>query len=143
MEDNYTKPLYSLETSMAFDTRDWSQVKRDAWLYGIICGWENENPLVGEKEDDALIEICEKHGLDRKRLKSLRNKFKKLFIIESNGSGVLWRPYILGDSSSYPKQPKKYLVKRKDGKIHFEMYNGTGWAYNNNSITDWCELNHS
>lgn len=29
----------------------------------------------------------------------------------------------------------KYLVVRKDGKIHFEVYNGTGWAYNNNSIT--------
>lgn len=29
----------------------------------------------------------------------------------------------------------KYLVVRKDGKIHFEVYNGTGWAYNENSIT--------
>lgn len=29
----------------------------------------------------------------------------------------------------------KYLVVRKDGKIHFEVYNGTGWAYNDNSIT--------
>ena len=29
----------------------------------------------------------------------------------------------------------KYIVVRKDGKIHFEIYNGTGWAYNNNSIT--------
>lgn len=29
----------------------------------------------------------------------------------------------------------KYLVIRKDGKVHFEVYNGTGWAYNENSIT--------
>lgn len=29
----------------------------------------------------------------------------------------------------------KYLVVRKDGKVHFEIYNGTGWAYNENSIT--------
>ena len=29
----------------------------------------------------------------------------------------------------------KYLVVRKDGKIHFEVFNGTGWAYNENSIT--------
>ena len=28
----------------------------------------------------------------------------------------------------------KYLVVRKDGKIHLEMYNGTGFAYNDNSI---------
>ena len=28
----------------------------------------------------------------------------------------------------------KYLVVRKDGKTHLETFNGTGWAYNNNSI---------
>ena len=29
----------------------------------------------------------------------------------------------------------KYLAVRKDGKIHFEVFNGIGWAYNENSIT--------
>lgn len=29
----------------------------------------------------------------------------------------------------------KYLVVRKDGKIHFEVYNGSGWAYNGINIT--------
>lgn len=29
----------------------------------------------------------------------------------------------------------RYLVARKDGKIHFEIFNGTGWAYNNDTIT--------
>jgi len=28
----------------------------------------------------------------------------------------------------------RYLVMRKDGKMHLETFNGTGWAYNNNSI---------
>lgn len=28
----------------------------------------------------------------------------------------------------------RYLVVRKDGKRHLETFNGTGWAYNNNSI---------
>lgn len=27
-----------------------------------------------------------------------------------------------------------YLVVRKDGKKHLETFNGTGWAYNNDSI---------
>lgn len=31
----------------------------------------------------------------------------------------------------------RYIVVRKDGKVHFEMYNGTGFAYNNNSITHY------
>ncbi len=28
----------------------------------------------------------------------------------------------------------RYLIVRKDGKIHLEQFNGTGFAYNNNSI---------
>lgn len=28
----------------------------------------------------------------------------------------------------------RYLVVRKDGKKHLEVFNNTGWAYNNNSI---------
>lgn len=28
----------------------------------------------------------------------------------------------------------KYLVVRKDGKKHFETFNGTGWAYNHKVI---------
>jgi hypothetical protein len=28
----------------------------------------------------------------------------------------------------------RYLVVRKDGKTHLETFNGTGWAYNHNSI---------
>ena len=32
-----------------------------------------------------------------------------------------------------------YLVVRKDGKTHLETFNGTGFAYNNNSI-NWFYL---
>ncbi len=38
---------------------------------------------------------------------------------------------VLGQKLEYGK----YLVIRKDGKIHFEVYNGTGWAYNEKVIT--------
>jgi hypothetical protein len=38
-----------------------------------------------------------------------------------------------------PEQKKsieygRYLVVRKDGNMHTETFNGTGWAYNNNAI---------
>ena len=28
----------------------------------------------------------------------------------------------------------RYIVVRKDGKVHLEKFNGSSWAYNNNSI---------
>lgn len=43
-----------------------------------------------------------------------------------------WIEYNLYNSR--PPKPDKYLVQRKDGKIHFETWNGSGWAYNENSI---------
>jgi len=35
---------------------------------------------------------------------------------------------------SRPPKPDRYLVQRKDGKVHFETWNGSGWAYNEKSI---------
>jgi len=84
MSKETTKPLESLERALAFDSRDWSQNKRDAWIYGIICGWENEDSLPGEKEDDAVDEICEKHGFDKVRLKELRKNYLKIKSLETD-----------------------------------------------------------
>ena len=39
-----------------------------------------------------------------------------------------------------PKKYGKYFVHRKDGKMHYEVWNGTGWAYNNKTITHWTIL---
>ena len=78
MSKDTIKPLESLERTLAFDPRDWGQNKRDAWIYGIVCGWENDDPLEGETEDDAIDEICDKHGFDKKRLKQLRRNYLKL-----------------------------------------------------------------
>lgn len=39
-----------------------------------------------------------------------------------------------------PSVVGQYLVCRKDGKVHFENWNGTGFAYNDNSIMWWQEV---
>mgnify|MGYP000185706666 FL=1 len=39
-----------------------------------------------------------------------------------------------------PTKYGKYLITRKDGKIHWETWNGSGWAYNGNVITYWMEV---
>jgi hypothetical protein len=32
------------------------------------------------------------------------------------------------------------LICRKDGKIHWETWNGCGWAYNHNEIRFWANI---
>jgi len=49
-----------------------------------------------------------------------------------------WIDYDQQDVKTYPPEYGKYLVVRKDGKIHWETWNMSGWAYNNNSIAKYA-----
>jgi hypothetical protein len=51
----------SLKTSIATDPRDWSRDDCDAWLYGVIVGW-----------DGALPEVAAGHGWSSETLERLR-----------------------------------------------------------------------
>ncbi len=48
-----------------------------------------------------------------------------------------WIKYDFNIIESRPKETIKYVVQRKDGKIHMEKWNGSGWAYNGNVITHY------
>ena len=63
-------PFESLYDCIVFDSRDWSIDRKDAWIYGIVVGWNEK----------SLNELSEKHGWDEKtctRLKILRAGFKQ------------------------------------------------------------------
>lgn len=51
--------LNSLGRCMAFDPRDWALDRRDAWLWGVIVGWDPDEE--GET-DGAMTEVAAKHG---------------------------------------------------------------------------------
>jgi len=45
------------------------------------------------------------------------------------------------DVDNRPKEYGRYEVYRKGcDKQHYETWNNTGWAYNNNDITHWREI---
>lgn len=70
MQDKYN-PLESIATAIAFSPRDWSSHHRDAWIYGIVCGWDKE----------ALEKLKNKHDWRDEtiaRLKFLHDKYKIL-----------------------------------------------------------------
>lgn len=51
-----------------------------------------------------------------------------------------WVAYKFSIVSSRPKNYGKYLVYRKDGKIHLETWNGSGWAYNESVIEYYMHI---
>ena len=65
-----TCPKQSIWYTMAHATKDWSADKNDAWIYGIILGW-----------DESLPEIAERFGWDEsavRRIERLHKKFTEL-----------------------------------------------------------------
>ena len=58
-----------------------------------------------------------------------------------NQSTHSWIKYNWDNPISHPPAYDKYFVQRKDGKVHWETWNGAGWAYNENSIIYWANIN--
>lgn len=52
-----------------------------------------------------------------------------------------WTDYDFNNADSRPNEYGKYFVHRKDGKVHWETWNGSGWAYNGDVITHFCKIN--
>lgn len=70
------------------------------------------------------------------------NSENKAQVTTSSGNDANAR---LGEWATYPENKPveygRYLVYRKGcKKMHFETWNNTGWAYNNNDITHWCDV---
>jgi hypothetical protein len=55
-------------------------------------------------------------------------------------NGSYWVAFDWNKPETRPTKHGKYLVHRKDGKVHWETWNGSGWAYNGKVITYWMEV---
>ena len=51
-----------------------------------------------------------------------------------------WVKFNWDDVSTRPTKYGKYLIQRKDGKIHWETWNNSGWTYNHNVIEWWAKI---
>lgn len=74
--DDLTDALQSLASSYAGDPRDWGTYYRDAWTYGIVCGWECECEDTPDEHDcggsGALDEMASRHGWSDETVERLR-----------------------------------------------------------------------
>jgi hypothetical protein len=58
--------LDSLQNAIAFSSRDWSLDKRDAWIYGIIMGWDDSIESVAKLHNWSVddVERLNKYRMD-------------------------------------------------------------------------------
>lgn len=67
----------------------------------------------------------------------IKDKLKQIFCVPYDSH---WVKYNFNKLETRPMIYGKYFVRRKDGKIHWETWNISGWAYNENSITHWMVI---
>lgn len=98
-------------------------MKAETENYLTECGLWNNIPNINVSRE-KFAEMLEEYSDIQLRKTKLTN----------------WIPYNFNDLSTRPKTSGKYFVHRKDGKVHWETWNGQGWAYNGNVITHWQDI---
>jgi len=62
--------INSMQNVMATSHRDWGMNREDAWLYGIVLGWDfDEEP----DEESAMPQLAAQHGWDDETVARLRS----------------------------------------------------------------------
>jgi len=61
-------PMTAVGDVLAFSSRDWSTTKGDAWLYGIVLGWDDDS---GD-DASAMDDVATRHGWTQDDVARLR-----------------------------------------------------------------------
>jgi len=71
-------PLAALHDALVFSSNDWGAARDFAFIYGIVVGWDGDDP---EDDDDAMSELANKWGWSAdgvQRLRALHEAFDAL-----------------------------------------------------------------
>lgn len=63
-----TDPFASLADTLAFSSNDWASASDFAWLYGIILGWDSDDP----DEESSMPAVAAKHEWSDQQVERLR-----------------------------------------------------------------------
>lgn len=65
----------SLHNLLVFNVRDWGSYPDDAWLYGVVVGWDGP----------SMVELAKKHGWSKETVARLR-KLRASYVRECRGN---------------------------------------------------------
>jgi len=94
-------------------------------------------------EKDIINAYCRIREIDQTIPDEVLDFMKEAAIeklVKANQDDANWIPYDFFIKESRPKVSGKYFICRKDGKTHWETWNGNGWAYNESVIKYWKDI---
>ena len=98
--------------------------------------------MTQEQEIKGILVHFFREGTNGNYLEALNSAIKEIEKIKNRATPdvINWVAYDFKVQLSHPPQYGKYLICRKDGKIHWETWNGSGWAYNHTVIRYWAKI---
>jgi hypothetical protein len=61
-------PFRALHNALAFSSNDWGSARDFAWIYGIVCGWDDDDP----EEESTMPMMAAKFGWTEDQVARLR-----------------------------------------------------------------------
>lgn len=108
---NHTNVIANLRSTLIHMPREMAAVAEDAWLYGIIVGW-----------DEALDSVAQNHGWNEEtvaRLLDLRNQFSRLTLAEERKDNLaIFYEESLNGETLYNCQGVRYIATYTADKKH-------------------------
>lgn len=76
--DGEQNPLKALDLTLAFSVDDWAATRAMAWVWGIVCGWD----------DDAMAELAQTFRWDEATTARLNRLHERFAALSAVGSAV-------------------------------------------------------
>lgn len=80
-------PMAALHDAIAFSSRDFAEDRFEAWIYGIVVGWDDEDDETGD--GGAMDEVAAKVGWTTQQVATLRKLRTRWRHIESQAPALL------------------------------------------------------
>jgi len=107
-----TSPLEALETAIVTSSKLWHLSRSDAWIYGIICGWGDDLPIIAKEfdwDEDAQKKLQELH----KAFFALQRDTNPKNFELPNGQEARSPVYAIGVWKAKAQQLELALIKHK------------------------------
>lgn len=80
-------PMAALHDAIVFNSRDFAESKFEAWIYGIVVGWDDEDDETGDA--GAMDEVAAKVGWTAQEVATLRKLRTRWRHIEAAAPALL------------------------------------------------------
>ncbi|WP_156423057.1 hypothetical protein [Rhodococcus sp. KB6] len=132
-EETKADPFKALHDVISFSSMDFGSASDVAWMYGIVVGWDNDDPDEGEHPHAAMWSIAQRFNWPHRKVEELRNLRAEW--VRRTSSPVVPAPTETGPWQTWQEAPEgvqyygingwgpTYYVNR-DG-VRYRVFDGT------------------